>query len=279
MEDPAGPVFVHPGMYRLPPIDSQMIPIGELPADAPDEAAADLQIPQLPAAEVVVVEAEPEQVPESWEGGFELGLDGSEGNSETFNLRFGFNAKRSSKRNVFALDLDYRKTTNKFVETANRTFLDWRYERLFEESRWTSFVHGTVDYDEFQAFDVRATMDIGLGFQIAKNETTSLAARFGSGFSREIGGPDDAYVPEAVIGLEFEHRFNKNHKLTASSQYTPDLTGWNDFRLKSKASWEALIDEEMNLSLKLSVLDRHDSTPHGAKPNDLDYSAVVLWKF
>jgi len=35
----------------------------------------------------------------------------------------------------------------------------------------------------------------------------------------------------------------------------------------------------MNLSLKLSVLDRYDSTPHEAKPNDMDYAATLLWSF
>jgi len=234
--------------------------------------------PEDPAIDLAV-EVESEPPPKPWEGSFELGLDGSEGNTETFNFRCGLDMKRATRRNVFDMDLDYRKKTNRFVETANRAFLDWRYERLFRDSPWTSFVHGTVDYDEFQAFDVRATIDIGLGYQLIKTKATSFAARFGSGCSHEIGGPDDTWVPEAVFGLDFEHRVSDRHKFTASAEYTPDMTGWEDFRLKSKASWEALIDKEMNLSLKLSVLERHDSTPHGVKPNDLDYSAVLLWKF
>jgi hypothetical protein len=31
--------------------------------------------------------------------------------------------------------------------------------------------------------------------------------------------------------------------------------------------------------LKLSVIDRYDSTPQGARPNDLDYSTLLLWTF
>ena len=54
------------------------------------------------------------------------------------------------------------------------------------------------------------------------------------------------------------------------------MTGMEDFRLKSRASWQALVHKEMNLSLKLSVLDRSDSTPNGVRPNDLDYSAVLV---
>jgi hypothetical protein len=49
-------------------------------------------------------------------------------------------------------------------------------------------------------------------------------------------------------------------------------------RINSKAGWELLLDEEMNLSLKLTVLDRYDSTPNRAEPNDIDYAAMLLWK-
>lgn len=249
----------------VPP--AEPLPLGEPPADA------------AAASETVVPEEEPTPPPKLWTGSFELGLDGSEGNSESFSFRFGFDAKRKTDCNVLTFDLDYRKKTTKDVETASRAFFDWRHEWLFQDSSWTSFIHGTVDYDEFQAFDVRATVDLGAGYQFVKSETTSFGGRFGSGFSHEIGGPEDTYVPEAVFGLDFEHRFNDRHKLTATAEYTPDMTGWKDFRIKSRASWEALIDKEMNLSLKLSVLERHDSTPHGSQPNDLDYSAVLLWKF
>ena len=273
-----GPQFLDPQVWRLPPVDPHPGPAAEVPAAAANDAVAEPLLENLPTEEVVI-ETEPQRPSKPWEGSFELGLDGSEGNSQTFNFRLGFDAERTTRHNVFALDLDYRKTSNALVETANRAFLDWRYERLFEDSRWTSFVHGTVDYDEFQAFDLRASLDVGLGYHLIKTEAMSLAARFGSGCSREIGGPDDAYVPEAVLGLDFEHRLNKRHKFTASAEYSPDVTGLNDFRLKSRASWEALVDKKMNLSLKLSILERYDSTPHGAEPNDLDYAAVLLWKF
>ena len=59
----------------------------------------------------------------------------------------------------------------------------------------------------------------------------------------------------------------------------PDVTDFLDYRLKSKASWEVLLDEETNLSLKVSLLDRYDSTPNGKKANDLDYTLTLLWSF
>lgn len=282
----AGPEFFRPDVRRLPPLAPLPLPAEAAGSPAAGEVVAEPPL-DAPSAEEFLPQPQPE--PETqpqpepdvklWEGSFELGLDGTDGNSETFNFRLGFDAKRKTDCSTLDLDLDYRKTTSEDLETANRAFFDWRFERNFQASPWTYFVHGTVDYDEFQAFDARVTVDLGVGRHLIKTERTSLAARLGSGFSREIGGADDTYVPEAVFGLDFEHRISERHKFTASAEYTPDMTGMNDFRLRSRASWEALIDKEMNLSLKLSVLDRYDSTPNGARPNDLDYSAVLLWRF
>jgi putative salt-induced outer membrane protein YdiY len=269
----------HPPLYSLPPVE--VLPpgaTGGLSAHAAPPRAGELPVPPAPA-DPVVVEAKPEPAPRLWKGSFELGLDGSEGNSTTFNIHSGVNAKRKTDQDVLSLDLDYRKNTTDSEETAHRAFFDWRYEWLFEESPWTWFGHGTVDYDEFQAFDVRVSIDAGLGYEFIDTEATSFLGRCGGGWSREIGGPDDDFVPEAVLGLDFEHQLSKRQKLTATVDYMPDVTDPDDFRLKSKAAWEMLLDAEMNLSLKVSALDRYDSTPHGAKPNDVDYSITLLWKF
>ena len=73
--------------------------------------------------------------------------------------------------------------------------------------------------------------------------------------------------------------FNSVSKLTASADYFPDVTQFTDFRLNSQANWQVLLDEALNVSLKFGVLDRYDSTSGDAEPNDLDYSATVLWSF
>ncbi len=260
------------GICRLPGIEPSPAPAdakpdgGDATVDAPEDAA-------------VVVEPQPEPPPKIWSGSFELGLDGSEGNSQRVNFRCGVAAKRKTDDDVFKLDLDYHKNTSHFEETAHRAFLDWRYEWLFKESPWTWFGHGTTDYDEFKAFDVRVAIDAGLGYQFLDTEKTSFLGRCGGGWSREVGSPEDDYVPEATFGSEFEHEFSPRQKLTASFDYTPDVSDFRDFRFTTKAGWEFLLDEQMNLSLKLSLLDRYDSTPNGAKANDVDYSVTLLWKY
>jgi len=274
---------------RLPGVEPPVAPVLDQAGPPPADAAAEVPAAGADAAgdvsadgasgEAEVVEPEPEPPPEIWDGNFELGLDGSEGNSQRLNFRCGVEAKRKTDHDVLKLDLDYHKNTSHSEETAHRAYLDWRYEWLFQESPWTWFGHGTADYDEFKAFDVRVSIDAGLGYQFLDTEKTSLLGRCGGGWSREVGSPDDEYVPEATFGSELEHAFSKRQKLKASIEYTPDVSDFRDFRVNTKAGWQFLLDEEMNLSLKFSVLDRYDSTPHDAKANDVDYSVTLLWSF
>ncbi len=195
------------------------------------------------------------------------------------NYQLGVDAKRKTKQTVLDFDLQYFRKSADSIETSHRLFAETRWEWLFADSPWTWYVRQLTEYDEFTAYDVRVTFDTGLGYAWIDNEITSFITRAGAGASREIGGPDDSWVPEAVFGMEFEHQLSKRQKLSASADYTPDVTNFSDYRLTSKAAWEVLLDEEMNLSLKLSILDRYDSTPNGVKPNDLDYTVTLLWKF
>lgn len=241
---------------------------GHVPGGAAstDSISATAATPTAPAARL-------------WHGSAELGLDGTEGNSRTFNIRVGFDVKRETETWIHKADFDYKKKTNRSEETANRAFLDWRAERLLVESPWSLFGHGTLEYDEFKPFDIRVSVDLGVGGQLIHNQRSKLTSRTGAGFSREIGGPDNDFVPELVFGADVEHRFTERGKLKGTVEYTPDVTQFGEYRLRGQVSWESVLDERMNLSLKLTAQDIYDSTPDGAEPNELDYAAMLMWSF
>jgi len=216
--------------------------------------------------------------PTTWDGGVELGLNGTEGNSQTFSLALGANAKRVTERNTLAFEATYVKSAAESVETANNAFLKGRHEWLLADSPWTLFVNGTLEYDEFRAFDVRLAGNGGVGYRLLKTDATALTGRFGSGVSHEIDSPDDSYVPEAVYGLDLEHQLTARQKVAGEANYYPSWEDYRDYRAETRVSWEVLLDEATNLSLKISATDRYDSTPHGRKPNDLDYALLLMWK-
>lgn len=277
---PYAPPMVADPMNAAPMNGAPMAGMPYVPPTMPGPAAVAQPAPPVEPPKVPVPAAvEVKPPPKIWEGSVELGVNGTEGNSQTLNVRGGAKVKRKTEANVFTTDMDYRKDSANSVDTANKAFLDSRWERLFGESPWTLFMHLTLDYDEFQAWDVRLAGDAGLGYRLVKNDRMQLTARLGGGASREFGGDDEDVTPEGVFGLEFEHKLNDRHKVSLSTEYRPDVGDWADYRLVSKAAWEILLDEALHLSLKFGVADRYDSTPQGRKPNDLDYSLVLLFSF
>lgn len=214
-----------------------------------------------------------------WSGKVEFGLNGTEGNSQTFNFHIGFKTKRKTECSIFTTSLDYNKKNSDSVNTANRLLTESRLERPHCSTPWTWYVHGLADYDEFQPWNVQLTGDTGIGYQIIENDSTDLTGRFGGGCSREIGGPNDDYVPELLFGMEFEHRRGDRHKFKVALEYFPDVTDFSEFRMVDKASWEILLDKELNLSLSFNVIETINRPNPGGKEADLDYSAVLLWNF
>jgi putative salt-induced outer membrane protein YdiY len=214
-----------------------------------------------------------------WDGSFEAGINGTSGNTDTVNLRSGLHAKRKGRSTTLSLDMLYRRDNEDGEQTVNRLFTEGRNEWRFAKSPWTGYAHSVVEFDEFTAWDSRVTFDMGWGYRLWDTEVSEFIARFGSGFSREFGGPDEAVVPEGVLGLDFDLQISKRQTFEITADYFPDWTMWGEYRMNAKANWKMMLDSSENLALKVGVIDRYDSTPGGLKPNDLDYSMTLLWSF
>ena len=227
------------------------------------------------------VEPAPAPPPKLWEGSFELGVAGNEGNSPTFNIHFGAKLKRKTEFDVLSSELDYHENTSNSTATANIGLLDSRFEHLFENSAWTWFVHNAVNYDEFKAFRLKDSADAGLGYRLVKNGVVSLTAHFGGGETGEFDNSNasNQYINEVVFGLEGEYKLSKWQKFTSSVEYRPAVADFANYRMTAKAAWEVVLDEEKHLSMKVSVLDLYDADAGDTKPNELDYAVTLQWKY
>jgi putative salt-induced outer membrane protein YdiY len=223
------------------------------------------------------------QYPQRWMKGWnshaEFGLDGSDGNANTLAIQTGLEIKRKTELHTFAIDIDYRQASAGNATTENNGRLNTDYDRMIADSKWSAFSKFGLEWDRFKAFDLRLNLNGGLGYHWIRDDDASLVTRFGAGASREIGSPDDAWIPEAVFGIDSERQLNSRNKLKGKLDYFPAWDNFGDFRLVADAAWEILLDDSDNLSLKLAVTDRYDSTPQGAKPNDVYYSLLLLYKF
>jgi len=286
-----------PEAWRLPPTNTptesaMVVPSDEQPALLPDPAVGSgLSEEQIAAIEAEVnADLEEEStwydwvvpshwaLPPVWESSFELGIDGSEGNSSTLTFRSGANLRRKLDWSDLKLALSYVKSTAEEIETKHNAQFEANHDWLLGESPWSVFAKSILVYDEFRPFDLELTLNTGLGYQFVKTDTWSFKGRFGSGATRQWDGPDERWRPEAMLGIDFEYKISERQKLRCTSDYYPEWGDYEVYRIRTDAGWEVLLDEATNMSLKLGVIDRYDSNAGGTKPNALDYSLLLLWK-
>lgn len=222
-----------------------------------------------------------------WDSSLELGINGGSGNSESFNVTSGFDFTRSTELTETKVGLKYinNKSNNVLVAHNARLNIDWEKKfgdmsaNGFSPSRWSWFIKNNYYYDDFRPFDLRIALNSGLGYKFFDNDVQMFKGRFGAGVSREFGGVNDDWIPEALFGLDYRRQLSKAQKLELTVDYFPSWEDYTDYRVVTDCSWVFLIDDETNLSLKLNVNDQYDSTPDGAKANDIFYSILMLWKF
>lgn len=212
-----------------------------------------------------------------WETSVEFGLNGSSGTSDSLSLRAGGHVLRESRFSKLDLDSSYNRTTTGGADTQDNADLDVRNDWLLDEaSPWTLYGTTNLFYDKFQSFDLQTSANTGVGYRFMHQPMLELIGRFGGGTSREFGGPDDRWVPESLLGVEYSQRLAARQRLSAKVDYYPEWEEIGEYRLLADAGWEIALDRPSNVCLKLSANDRFDSTSGGARPHLVNYSVLLL---
>jgi hypothetical protein len=270
-QEPLGP-DLGPQFSRLPPIETQplvveeIIPREELPAEMLPE---DDSWWMFPASWY-----------KPWEGSAELGLNGTEGNSQTFNIRAGAKAKYTAPWIEHSYEMIHVDNSSNGIKTALNGYFDGRIVFPLADTPWSYYIHARAEYDDFRDYNSRLSGDTGLSYDVWKHDHSRLLVRGGLSTSREIGGSENKFNPELTFGLELSHKFDDRQKISLASDYYPTVDEFlDDYRINTTASWEIVVSQSWGLSAKLSVIDRYDNTPQGRRPNDLNYAALMLWAF
>lgn len=243
------------------------------PAELNLQGAAQPEAAAQPAAEKTWLQ--------QWDGSVELGLNGSEGNTQNLNFRGAITAERKVEKWDSKAILTYLRSQQDSTVTKNRFEAAFRQDYKFEKgSPWRLFGTATYEYDDFQDWQHRVQLFGGVGYAFIENEKTTLVGRAGAGATRKFGGEENAWIPEALVGADFEHKFNDRQKITAMVEIYPSLKDSGEYRAKLKAAYELIVDPSIKMSLKVGVEDRYDSQPGpGQKRNDLEYFALLVWAF
>jgi hypothetical protein len=271
-----------PGPALLPPPDSPAA-VGAVADGAPPVDAAPPAFPPITDEDCHDEQAWYRPTywlgPAPWDTGIELGLNGSSGTSDSFSIRAGGYIKRESRFSKLDFSTYHNRTTTGGDTTQNNAQVDVRNDWLIDESSpWTLYGTGNVFYDEFQAFDLQTSANTGVGYRFVHEPGLGLMGRFGAGTSREVGGPDDRWVPESLLGFEYNQQLSKTQKFYGKLDYYPEWEEFGEYRLVADSGWEIELLQPSNLSLKISASDRFDSTPNGADPHLVNYSVLLLLK-
>jgi len=244
--------------YIPPPLDS-MDDEAEEEDDADDDGAASSPV---------------------WSSSLELGLNGSEGNSENLSGRVAFTAERLVEGET---RFDFLTRYKIETDAGDRTTNEW-YTRALQEwylpdhERWSIFVQGDAEYDEFQDWDVRVSGTAGLGYIFIDEDDTKLRGRVGFGAAYEFGAQDEELVPEALLGYDFEHDLNERSRLTSTGNLYPSLSNGGEFRSYWDAAYEIDMTDEGDWVLRLGLDHQYDSDSD-AREWDLSYFATVVMTF
>lgn len=257
-------------------------------AIAEQSVSTDIAAIQVPAAALSFQDAaaippapqDPEDFWHGWKRTADVGINGAEGNSENNSFRAGLSAERKASDMETKAGINYTYASTGGEKSTSRGEAAIRNDWLFKDSPWGLFAQGKIEYDEFAAWDWRASFAVGPSYTFIKNDRTVLRGRVGLGGSQTWGDPDEDFRFEAMLGADLEHKITDRQKLVASVEYYPDLSNFPDYRLEAKAGYELLVDPESNLFLKIGLADRYDSNPgDGKKKNDFEYFATLSWVF
>jgi putative salt-induced outer membrane protein YdiY len=213
-----------------------------------------------------------------WDRRLEVGLNGSDGNSDTLNVLGGLHLGFKDDHHRFKLDGVYRLSRQDGDDTEHNAFAQGVHDWIAPDRRWFPFVDARWDFDEFEDWDHRIASHAGLGYALFETERFELIVRGGLGAYRTFGAEDDRWVPEALAGGEGIWRIASGHELSFYSWLYPDLDDTGEYRNLSGAAWKIGLTQEV--SLKLSVENEYESLVEAdTEHNDLRYTGSILIGF
>lgn len=270
--DYLGPSFNAPfepkSMFPPQPAPPRDLPAPDIPSVLPPGAEPDGGL--LP----------PRPPPRLWAGSVEAGLNGASGNTDVFNFRTGWNARRKTETNLFTSDFVYMYAKQDGEVRQQAALFNTRDEILFPGHPWSIFFATQVEYDQLRDYKFRAGEYFGAGYKVLDDRHRVLRVRAGAGATREFAGPgDDRWVAEGVFGYDIRYRFDTRNAIVSVMDYYPRIDDWGQYRVRARAAYEVVIDPKTGTVLRLGVQDRFDSNPGTSKRNDVNYFATFGLNF
>ena len=155
-----------------------------------------------------------------WDGGIEVGVSGTTGNTDTLTLRAGFDVRYDDPDIFMIFNVLYFLNQVNQGEIENQGFALQRTELPLDGGiGW--YAQAALEYDEFRTIYLRASSHSGLTYTILQDATQLLKARAGAGVAREWGGPSPRLGPGRPGGFRLRVSTDVANETVADRRLLP----------------------------------------------------------
>lgn len=273
------PAAPKPGAADPTPAPHPADPEGPSPDPTPpgDELGPDSA--ERPVQPTQAARKEPDPDPPVWSGRIELGLNGSQGNTERLSGRTVASFQRKTKAELFDLSFSHVVRASDDEIDQNEFNARARQSWLFPDDPLGLFVEARLEINEFRRYDALVRVTSGLTYEFINEEQFRLLGRMGGGVSREFNSPDEAWTPNANLAIDLTRTFKGGHRFNLFAEYIPDIHDPADFTAELRSSLELKLDETTNWRVRFGIVNRYDSDADPDEPNDLDYFVTIVYEF
>ena len=213
-----------------------------------------------------------------WKRSAELGINGNEGNTQDTDIHIGIKGDFSNTLKRWSVSSVYNNGSDDNETTKSDFFAQFTRDFLNPSTPHFSFIKGRYDWDEFEDWDHQIDLSAGVGTQFIKKDTWSLIGRTGLGISKEFGGENDDWTPEALFGIESLWTMSKHHSIEFKNSLYPNLSELGEFRNLTELNWKIGLADINNMNLKVGLVNDYDSLADGdSQENDFKYRLLLAF--
>lgn len=189
----------------------------------------------------------------------EAGIAVASGNTKSKN----YNAKQANsykfEDNVLKFDARYLNSYSNNDESARYIFGGLRYERVLND-RFSLFVAQGFESDKFAGYYLRQLTDVGVKYNIIKEEMFYWLAEAGYRYTNEkLNNGSHDYKNSLRAYTELEKKWNPSVSTKYFLEYVPNMKEGKDYQINTELSVSATLTSVF--SIKSAYLLRYDHLP------------------
>jgi len=216
-----------------------------------------------------------------WNSSIGLAYMTTRGNSETNNLAMSYESIYEQAKSKWGVWANVAWASTGGDNVANRGGVVTQYD-YFQSERIFYFGKFGVEYDEQADLDLRTSPGGGIGFVVYKEEKTSLTAGAGASYvTDKFNDGTDESRGMLALSEEWAIALTSTASLLQKFNIQNNFEDFGDYLIDLEVSLSTKVSDQ--LSLKASLLDKYDSTPHVAvvalKKNDLTFLTSLNYSF